>query len=310
MERVRTVEAEFLLDITDVIGDRNLVTLSATASPLTSITFFTLSNPLDYRSGSFPERTAAKPNHFRVHQWTPEWQSETDLEETHRNYHFAEPVGKDAWLLVCGRAADDTEHNALLYDSNGKCINSFPVGDAVQDVQVAGNGSLIWVSYFDEGIGGIFGTEGLMAFRPDGTPALGFRSDSINKTPHALPSIFCCYAVNAALDGDVWLYYNPDFPLVRLHDRQIKAIWTDIPVRGSHAFAVTEDRVLFSGGYNETDHLHLVSLYPDASKSETIIPVDADGNPITSPRVLFARGSRLYLLQGDDLFVLDLNFHL
>ncbi|MES2460636.1 MAG: hypothetical protein V4671_08625, partial [Armatimonadota bacterium] len=60
---MRTVEAEYLLNITDVIGDRNLVTLSATASPLPAVTFLSLSNPLDYKSGGSPKRTAKKPNY-------------------------------------------------------------------------------------------------------------------------------------------------------------------------------------------------------------------------------------------------------
>jgi hypothetical protein len=309
---MRTVEAKYLLNTTDVIGDRNLVTLSATASPLPTITLLSLTGPLDYRNGSFAKRTAQNQNHYRVHQWTREWLYETDIEATNQNFHFAEPVGRDRWLLVCARAADDQEHNAFICSSAGERINSFPAGDGIEDVQVTHDGSEVWISYFDEGVfsGGNFGVEGLMGFESDGTPAFRYVTDAAGREPYNVPYITDCYALNVTSNGNVWLYYYTDFPLVRLHNGQVKAVWNNLPFSGSHAFAVTDDRVLFGGGYNETDRLHLMPLYNNAEGSETIMPVDTNGDPIAVTHRLFARGNRLYLLRNNDLFVLDLNIHL
>ncbi|MES2462204.1 MAG: hypothetical protein V4671_16585, partial [Armatimonadota bacterium] len=245
-------------------------------------------------------------------QWTPNGIRETDLEETYRNYHLVETLGEDRWLLVCARAADDRENNAFIYDSSGNRVHSFAVGDGVEDVQAAQDEYSIWVSYFDEGVysGGILGAEGVVCFTADGVPAFRYRSEVVERAPHFAPSIDDCYAMNVGEDGDVWLYYYTDFPLVRLHQKQIKAVWANTFVSGSHAFAVSDDRVLFSGSYHEKDQLHLLHLYSGTTESETIVPVDEDGNPIVSADRIFARGSRLYLLRQNDLFVLDLNLHL
>lgn len=83
-----------------------------------------------------------------------------------------------------------------------------------------------------------------------------------------------------------------------------------MPFSGCNAFAVTDDRALFSGGYNEKERLHLMPLYKNGGQSETIIPVDANGDAIMVTQNLIGRDSRLYLLRDNDLFVLDLNRHL
>jgi hypothetical protein len=307
---MRTVEAEYLLNITDVIGDRNLVTLSATASPEPVITFLSSETTLTYRNRNGSTlRTAKKPIRFHVHQWTPDWQNTTSLEETYRNYHCVESVEKDEYLLVCGRAANDQEHNAFIYGSQGQLIRSFPVGDAVASAQASRAGNRIWVSYFDEGFGEPFSEEGVMSFETDGAPAFRFLSDVVNRPPYFVPQIFDCYAMNVAADNDVWLYYYTEFPLVRLHQGHVKHVWENLPFSGSHAFSVTDDRVLFSGGYNEADRLYIVPLYQRPENTETIVPVDANGDTIIATHHLFARDSRMYFLRENDLFVLDLHIH-
>ena len=74
------------------------------------------------------------------------------------------------------------------------------------------------------------------------------------------PYISDCYALNVCSGKEVWLYYYTDFPLIQLLDYRLAGTWQDLPVAGSHSFAVGHDRVLFCGGYNKRDRLFLVAL--------------------------------------------------
>src|SRR5262249_20886820 len=125
-------------------------------------------------------------------------------------------------------------------------------------VQATSRG-VIWTSYFDEGVFGNYGWQnpvgasGLVGWDSAGKQLYEFQPDA------GLDAICDCYALNVKSEEDVWLYYYTQFPLVRLHHREIASVWK-MPQGGSDAFAVSTGHALFRGGYKDRDTYQLFDL--------------------------------------------------
>ena len=64
-------------------------------------------------------------------------------------YPILRRLDTDSILIVDSRS-DENEKNAEIYNSNGEIINSFSIGDAVNDIIIFDRKFV--VSYFDEGV--------------------------------------------------------------------------------------------------------------------------------------------------------------
>ncbi len=227
------VQATRVVDLEEVTRSRHVITV--TAGPENDLVMLSLDAPTDYRmtapSGcSFAKLRADRPNHFRIdHFRGGEWRS-CSLPSTKENFHNIQPLGEGGWLLVRGRAKGEGDRNAHVYSLDGTLCRSFPVGDAVADVQTTVRGDC-WVSYFDEAP---LEQGGRACFDPQGKQV--FRFSDLD--PPA-PFILDCYAFNVCSEREVWACYYTDFPLVRLVGRKVARIWPKIGVSGSHAFAVS-----------------------------------------------------------------------
>lgn len=212
-----------------------------------------------------------------------------------------QPLGTNRWLVARARARNPLELNAHVFTTDGQRNGSFPVGDAIEDVQTTEDGR-IWASYFDEGVfgDGELARSGLVCFDGQGRPIL--RHAELAER-HGLAPIHDCYAVNVATARDTWLYYYTDFPLVRLRDLRSDRVWRDPPVQGARAFGVFGDLVLFAGGFDARNGLTLTSI--GQKDAERIQAVDQEGKPIDG-RDAFSRGSVLFLRTARVLYTLDL----
>ncbi|WP_142346585.1 hypothetical protein [Bacillus cereus] len=148
----------------------------------------------------------------------------------------------EKWLLIFHYEDD----NAVIYNADGSEYVKFYIGEGVQDCQVDVNED-IWVSYCDEGIFGEspIGANGIVAF--DSTGQLIFDSYDQYVEQYNIPYIDDCYAMNV-IDGDVWLYYYSEFPLVQMKDKKIHMSWNEIHVTRkiwSKSFAVAQGKVVF-----------------------------------------------------------------
>ncbi len=297
------VRAERLFRFSDIVGDRHLI--NTTVGPGLNPVLFSLHEAPDYRIeqpgwASFPKKWAARPNHFRIHHRVADevWTT-VDLPETDENYHQIQPLGHDKWLVVRGRAKDEEDRNAHVLDESACLVRSFHAGDGVEDVQTTRTGR-IWVSYFDEGVFGStgLGQSGLVCLDSEGSPVFEFAS----VVGVDVPAIDYCYALNVCSDGEVWLCYYSDFPLVRLVDGKPQSIWNEHSVSGSPGFAVSGQAVLFAGGYNRKGELFLFSL--DTMKCRSLLAVD-DGDEQIKSLHAFGRQGSLFLQTADSLFVLS-----
>jgi hypothetical protein len=249
---------------------------------------------------SFPKKRADSPNRFRIHHMVSDEVWETlDLPETVENFHQVQPLGENGWLLVRGRADDEQDRNAQVYDGFGRHVRSFHAGDGIQDVQTTEDGRL-WVSYFDEGVFGdtTLGQSGLVCLDDHGRCVFDFPT----LVGDDVPSIADCYAMNVGSDREVWLCYYTDFPLVRLLDGKPEGIWLKQPVSGSPGFAVSGELILFAGGYNRKNELFLVQLRN--MRCKTIMPVDALGETVKK-FAAHGRRDRLFLQRKDALYVIS-----
>ncbi|HET9953784.1 MAG TPA: hypothetical protein VFQ61_04755 [Polyangiaceae bacterium] len=224
------------------------------------------------------------------------------------NIHHVQPLG-ELLLLACARcrysSSGNHDRNGRVYTREGKLVDELVLGDGIQDLQTTRSG-LIWTSYFDEGVFGNFGwstplgSAGLVAWDGTGRKVHEFRATS------GLEPICDCYALNVVSNEEVWLSYYTDFPLVQLKSGRVFKHWP-APTRGSSAFAIGNGHCLFRGGYDERGSYILGRL--GSSENLTVIQrfalFDEAGAPLEPTRTS-ARGDKIYLLCGTQVYALDL----
>jgi len=163
------------------------------------------------------------------------------------------------WLVVSTRAAAG-EKNALILDADGRLSRSFHIGDGVEHVRCAPDGS-IWIGYFDEGIfGNSIGCGGIVRFDDQGERLWSYNDGSRGSASF----IDDCYALTLS-GNDLWSCFYSDFPIVRLRDDKERRWGND--VGGAKALAVDGAYVLLAGGYGSDSRLTLVGLEQGSART-------------------------------------------
>ena len=96
------------------------------------------------------------------------------------------------------------------------------------------------------------------------------------------------------------IYYYSDFPLVTLNKTGYK-ILRNVPIKGSHAFAILNDLVLFSHGYDHRAVVYLYSLRDN--KRKTFQTVNQNGQELKYDYAV-GRGSKLFLVKDKDVYLI------
>ncbi|MGR5880340.1 hypothetical protein ACT7CW_17595 [Bacillus pacificus] len=202
----------------------------------------------------------------------------------------------ERWLFIFNYEGE----NAVIYNPDGSEYCKFYAGEGIQDCQVDVNED-IWVSYCDEGIFGEcpIGANGIVAF--DSTGQLIFDSYDQYVEKYNIPYIDDCYAINV-LDGDVWLYYYSEFPLVQMKDKKIHLSWNEINVIKeirSESFAVAQGKVVF------------------ITQDKKLVVYDLNNNQVYDSNLCnelgeqvqfvnyYSRGSVMYFQMDDRLYYVD-----
>lgn len=212
----------------------------------------------------------------------------------------------DGRLLVVGMRSEwrdgAGENNAFVLDPDGSVEASGCLGDGIEHVKVAEDGT-IWVGYFDEGIFGNLGWG-----MGDGPEPIGHRGlvqfssafELLWEFPRSDNPIDDCYAMNVIGD-EVWACYYSDFDVVRVRDGVVQH-WGNA-VESAKAMAVTDDLVALFGHWEERDrltigHLGEISLKP-RTKTRLTMP---NGRRIPQEARVVGRGAELHVLVGLDWF--------
>jgi hypothetical protein len=211
------------------------------------------------------------------------------------SFEFAQPLNEN-WLLVSARTDDEEGYtkNASVFDVQGNLLTRFSLDDAIQDVQTTKNGD-IWVSYFDENMG-----SGLRCFDENGQQTFNYL-DLVKQSDKKVPYIADCYALNVAPESTN-IYYYDDFPIVKISETGYE-IFPNIPIEGSHAFAILKDAVLFSRGYNNKPEVYLYSL--QTKKVVRYKTLDQEGKTLCYDYAV-GRGSQLFLIKDNNIYQIHL----
>jgi hypothetical protein len=283
----RKVNAPLHFDATETVRGRHFASISI--GPERDIIVISAAKPVRHTHGMV--KGAAQHN-FRIHHWRNGKIQEIDLAPSPLPFNFIQPVGKEGYIRVAGRSAEN-EDNAHLFNHQGQFMRSWNVGTAIADVQIASNGQ-IWISYTDEGTLGGYGVslQGLTCFNSQGALKFGF-----NDARGELQSIYDCYALNVVDKRETWLFYYAQFPIVQLRDKKVHQVFAPTAeMIGSSAFAVSENYLLFTGGYRNRDQL----FWRDVSRDEQVeLEVTLEGGKPYTQRLHRPRG------RGQDLFFID-----
>lgn len=201
------------------------------------------------------------------------------------------------------RAEADYDLNGIIFDPCTGQANRILFGDGISDLQIDDRGR-IWIAYFDEGVFGNYGwghpgpapvgQAGLVCFSALGEKIWEFPND-------AGPAIYDCYALNVS-GAEAVIYAYPDFPICRIGaDFQLTSKGTKL--RGCHAFAMSEAKILFSGQYDDPpDVAYIGRLDRDGTilvrRARLLMP---DGSARPSGR-LQGRGKYLYHFGEDGIY--------
>jgi hypothetical protein len=307
----RTLRLEPIAKINAQMRDGELVAFNVGADGL--IYLVLARRPLDYRIErnrfSFPKTIPDEPQSYRVIAMDGnDLQYDVEIPELRFNVHDVQPLPTNELLLACHRSyyrgRGDFDKNGRVYTRDGLFVRDFLLGDGINAVQTTSEG-VTWTSYMDEGVLGNFGwndpvgASGLVAWDSQGKKLYEFEPRS------GLDSMVDCYALNVESHANVWCYYYTRFPLVHLRRGRIEEFW-NIPVRGSHAFAVSKGLALFSGGYDTVALFHLFELQPNATVKELAsIQVEDENGLAINASWITARGRSIYMLNDTRLYRLD-----
>ena len=201
--------------------------------------------------GIFPKSRFDRPTDYHVLVRKGSDTREIVVRDEAMAVHHVQAVS-DGVLLASARCfwkPEGPEQNGAVYDWEGRLLRRLTLGDGIQDVRASPDGT-IWVSYFDEGVFGNYGwgnpgpepmgATGLLAF--DGAGAQTFFYSAADA---GTDTICDAYAMNVAGNGDVWVYFYTQFPIVHITGGRYQ-VWSP-GVPGAGALAVREDRVLLYG---------------------------------------------------------------
>ena len=259
----------------------------------------------DERAGArFPKSMLDEP-----HDWTVVRARGTgDVRRIHvrgerPSFSYVDAVG-DGILLVAARCSwqrKGAEKNAVVLSQDGTVQRRFTLGDGIQDLRVSPSNE-IWVSYFDEGIFGNrgwnnpgpepIGSAGLVCFGPSGERRVDYDAAAAGTD-----TICDAYAMNVDRDGEIWICFYTEFPIVRLHEGRYTR-WS-YGTAGASVIAAWETRALLIGDYGAPERARVVELRHDGTTRviEELTVVTPEGAPIGSMRAV-AIGSDVYFFDG------------
>lgn len=224
---------------------------------------------------------------------------------------FIQPLPNDDLLLASSSTRfinkDDYDCNAIVTGPNFDKRREFLLGDGIQDVQVTSDGK-VWTCYYDQGVFSDlsfafdwYGARGIVCTDTEGKRLYGHTRMA------GTDFIVDVYAMNVASKDETWFYYYRDFFLVRIHKFRPVSFWR-CPIAGANAFAVLDNRVLFTCGYEGRNIVHLLRLEENEQMKlldSFMVQSPSDRSPIDVKRGAYARGRYMYFVDGCAVYRLD-----
>jgi hypothetical protein len=223
-----------------------------------------------------------------------------DIEHVPPGQLTVQPMPQGRVLVVAARCPWG-QHNAVVYDGDGRVERTASLGDGVAHVLCTAEGA-VWVGYAEEGILGSrlpvtvtpVGAPGIVRFDADLNPQWSYDGQEWGRVDD-------CDALN--VDGDtVWTCYYSRIALVRIHDGATLG-WHNPVASGASGILIDDRWVAFFGGYGTNLHRLVVASLEGGTVNalrEFRMTVE-DGQPLPAGRVV-GRGAQLHLLAGRDWY--------
>lgn len=216
----------------------------------------------------------------------------------------------DGNLLVvnarCRWRASGPDVNARVIAPDGTTIGHGCLGDGIEHVQIASDGT-IWVGYFDEGVFGNFGW-GRPGPEPLGSSGLVAWSSDFEKVWELDANeglVADCYALNVDEDA-VWICPYTDFPVVSVSHGKARVFAPPAEVGCVHGLVVDGAAIGLIGSYDDPSVLVTGVLQGDHwTISDRIKLALPDGRPLSRMKI-HCRGSVAHLFDGADWYTLNL----
>lgn len=217
----------------------------------------------------------------------------------------------DGSFLVVGARCRWTdagpEQNALVIGLDGRTIRQGCLGDGLEHVQVAEDGT-IWTGYFDEGVFGNLGwgdPGGPAPLGAAGVVAWSSAFEKIWELDATENLVSDCCALNVGPDA-VWACADADFPVIRIADGHVQVHHAQ-NVNGPSGIIATRDRVGLVGTYLDPSLLVVGNLtdgvLTETARANLWAP---DGTPLPMSRI-HCRGSIAHFFFNGDWYTFDLN---
>ncbi|MCL2585927.1 MAG: hypothetical protein FWE35_26130 [Streptosporangiales bacterium] len=215
----------------------------------------------------------------------------------------------DASFLVVGARCkwreSGPELNALAVGQNGQIFRRGCLGDGIQHLQVAEDGT-IWTGYFDEGIFGNFGW-GNPGPAPLGAGGIAAWSPAFEKVWDLDPrevEVDDCYAFNVGSDEVLACSYV-DFPVIRIRNRQATSAATN-GISGPVGIIASGDWVGLIGSYDDPSLLITGTIRDGKFRESERVNLRApDGTPLPVVRPC-CRGSVAHFFGAGKWYSFDL----
>src|ERR1700682_417581 len=205
--------------------------------------------------------------------------------------------------------------NAWVYGATGNLIDTWLLGDGLEDMQCTAAGD-VWTTYTATGTMGDYGRfgwgrlgpevwiepiggPGLMRFDAQGEASYSYRP------PTGMPIIMDCYALNVA-SNRVWATYHPGFALLGV-DYKERSDWWASDLGPQDALAIDGDLVLGYAAFRSKRYASLGRLAGSALRKVDNLEVRlSDGAPAASIEWVVGRGSTLHAFSRTAWYSLDL----
>lgn len=213
---------------------------------------------IDNRTGSLYDVDVAEPNF---------WVGVSDYSDDHQSLIFessrivlpeklkfpqVRTINEKMTLVINSRTDKDVK-NGWIIDSEGEIKSIFYAGDAIMDVVVTKDFTV--VTYFDESFGSSGIESGRLAiFDLEGNLLYGYMSEFSSEAVFVMD----CYAAALVKDNKVIFYPYTDFPLVLLDvEAKTQQIWEPpAEVYGSGAISKLGNRIYFHGPYRDKSGIY------------------------------------------------------
>jgi hypothetical protein len=216
---------------------------------------------------------------------------QVDLPNTPGIFSIQQPIGEN--YLVTEHVDHASRNNAHIISPKGEVLKGLNLGHAINKLQVS-ESLEIWVAYSEEGV---YSEDKLSQ---NGLVCLDIEQNLLYSAGDDGIPVSDNNGLNVVSNDEVWFDFEN---LTKLQNKTVKETYPKADEYHSYDFAVKGKHML--AGRMLTPFSYLVLCNLETGEMQYLMPVN-ESNTIIAYSHTCARGSRFYLMDHRDLYVIDL----